>query len=349
MKNLKFLEINENSRIPKYKQIVDYIINNIASGKLKLDDKLPSINYLSEEFYLSRDTVEKAYNILKEKKVVTSIRGKGYYVTRTELLSKINVIFLINKLSSYKLRIYNSFVSALGTSAHTDLHIYHCDESLFLNLLKKNLGVYDYYVVMPHFKTEDSKHVSFSEEVIKAIKKIPLIQLVIIDNNKLEIEGEYIEIYQDFEDDIYTALKQGFDKIKKYNNLILAYPNKTLYPYPRRIQQGFTKFCVEHHLEFEIIDEVVEDMILKKGDLYITIEESDLVSIVKQIRENKLTIGEDVGLISYNDTPLKELLEISVVSTDFKAMGQTAAEMILEKKKGKIRNPFHFINRNSIV
>lgn len=37
----------------------------------------------SEEFYLSRDTVEKAYNILKERNVISSIRGKGYYITRT--------------------------------------------------------------------------------------------------------------------------------------------------------------------------------------------------------------------------------------------------------------------------
>lgn len=348
MKKFKFLEINEKSRIPKYKQIVDFIIYNISSGKLKVDDKLPSINYLSEEFYLSRDTVEKAYNILKEKKVVSSIRGKGYYVTRTELLSKINVLFLINKLSSYKLRIYNSFINTVGSTAHTDLHVYHCDENLFLNLLNKNMGAYDYYVIMPHFKTKDLKHASYSEKVIEAIQQIPLDRLVVIDNNKLEIKGDYVKIYQDFEDDIYKALEEGLDKISKYKNLILAYPENTLYPYPRRILHGFRKFCLNHSLEFEIIDEIVEDMILEKGDLFITIEESDLVSIVKQIRENEMTLGKDIGVISYNDTPLKELLGITVVSTDFKAMGETAGEMILNKEKGKIRNPFNFIDRKSI-
>jgi len=348
MEILEYIRINENSRIPKYKQIVDSIISNITSGHLKIDDKIPSINQLSEEFYLSRDTVEKAYNILKERRVITSIRGKGYYITRTSLISKQNILFLINKLSSYKLRIYNSFVDSIGSTAHTDLHIYHCDETLFLNLLNKNLGAYDYYVIMPHFKTEGLKHVSFTDEVLKAIKKIPKEKLVIMDNNKLETKGDIVEIHQNFQEDIYRALKEGLPKIKRYSNLILAYPEKSLYPYPKRILHGFQKFCVEFNFDFEIIDEIYEDMILKKGDLFITIEESDLVNLVKQIRASELELGNDIGIISYNDTPLKELLGITVVSTDFVAMGKTAATMIRNNEKGNIKNPFNFIDRNSI-
>ncbi|NNG10144.1 MAG: winged helix-turn-helix transcriptional regulator, partial [Arenibacter sp.] len=97
-----FIKIDEDSRIPKYQQIVDEIIHNISIGNLKMDDKIPSINTFSEEYLLSRDTVEKAYNILKERKVILSIRGKGYYIARTRLISKVNILFLINKLSSYK-------------------------------------------------------------------------------------------------------------------------------------------------------------------------------------------------------------------------------------------------------
>lgn len=345
---LAYIDINENSRIPKYKQIVDSIISNISKGNLKVDDKIPSINQLSEEYYLSRDTVEKAYNILKEKKVITSIRGKGYYITKTELISKLSVLFLINKLSSYKLRIYNSFVNSMGNNAHTDLHIYHCDETLFLNLLNKYIGGYDYYVIMPHFKTDSLRHISYTDEVLKAIERIPSDKLVLMDNNKIRTDKSIIEIHQDFQEDIYEALKQGLNKIKKYNNLILAYPEKSLYPYPKRILHGFRKFCVEFDFDFEIINEIYEDMILKEGDLFITIEESDLVNLVKQIRSSKLQMGKEIGVISYNDTPLKELLGITVVSTDFMQMGKTAAEMIIDHKKGNIKNPFNFIDRHSL-
>ncbi|WP_339917873.1 GntR family transcriptional regulator [Yeosuana marina] len=345
---LKFIVIDENSRVPKYQQIVDSIIHNISIGNLTIDQKIPSINLLSEEFYLSRDTVEKAYNILKERNIISSIRGKGYYITRTKLISKVNILFLVNKLSSYKMRTYNSFIDSIGANSHTDLHIYHCDESLFLNLLDKNKSAYDYYVIMPHFKTDDLKHVSFTDDVIKAIKKIPRDKLVVLDNIKLDVEGEVVEIYQDFENDIYTALKEGLPKIKKYEKLILVYPDKSVYPYPRRILHGFRKFCVEFNLDFEILDRVYEDIILKKGDLFITIEESDLVNLVKQIREDEFLLGKEIGIISYNDTPLKDLLGITVISTDFKMMGETAASMILNKKKGKVKVDFNFIDRASI-
>ncbi|MGB5820307.1 MAG: GntR family transcriptional regulator [Saonia sp.] len=344
----KHIKIDENSRIPKYRQIVDSIIHNISEGNLKMDQKIPSINMFSEEFYLSRDTVEKAYNILKERKIISSIRGKGYYITRTKLISKVNILFLINKLSSYKMRIYNSFINSIGGNSHTDLHIYHCDDSLFLNLLDKNMGAYDYYIIMPHFKTEGLNHLSYTDEVVDAIHKIPKQKLIIMDNNKLGLKGDFIEIYQDFENDIYYALKEGLAKISKYEKLILTYPEKAVYPYPKRILHGFRKFCVEHSIDFEILDEVYDDMILKKGDLFITIEESDLVNLVNQIRDKEFILGTDIGVISYNDTPLKELLGITVISTDFKVMGETAANMILNKEKGKIKNPFNFIDRSSI-
>lgn len=348
MEMFKYIRIEENSRIPKYKQIVDSIIYNISAGNLKMDEKIPSINMFSEEYLLSRDTVEKAYNILKERKVIISIRGKGYYIARTKLISKVNILFLINKLSSYKMRIYNSFINSIGGTSHTDLHIYHCEEELFLNLLEKNKSAYDYYVIMPHFKTEKLKHASFTPTVVKAINEIPKNKLVIMDNPIAEIKGAFVEIYQDFENDIYNALQDGLPKISKYDKLFIAYPESSIYPYPKRILHGFRKFCVEHSIDFEVLDEIYDDIILKKGDLFITISESDLVNLVNQIRDKEFDLGSEIGVISYNDTPLKELLGITCISTDFKAMGETAARMIMDKEKGKVKNPFRFVDRNSL-
>lgn len=345
MENLKHLAIDASSRKPKYLQIVDGIIGNIRDGHLRIDERLPSINNFSEEFYLSRDTVEKAYSILKEQKVIISVKGKGFYINRTALLSKINVLFMVNKLSTYKMRIYNSFVNELGANGHTDLNIYHCDESLFLNLWSKSVGAYDYYVIMPHFKKENLRHVTYTDKVITALKKVQKNKLLILDNQLLDTN--YRSIYQDFENDIYDALNNGFPKVKKYQKIILVFPTKTVYPYPKRILHGFRKFCVEHLLDFEIYDEIYDEMILKKGDLFITIEESDLISLLSQIKELSYELGKDIGVISYNDTPLKELFGITVISTDFKKMGETAADLILQKGKDSIKNPFNFIDRNS--
>ncbi len=343
-----FLTINENSSKPKYKQIVDAIIDKVSDGSLKVGEKIPSINELSEDSYLSRDTVEKAYRQLKEQKVIISVKGKGYYTAKTELISKVNIFFLINKLSSYKMEIYNSFIDNIGVNAHVNLFIYHYDESLFLNHIEKNLGGYDYYIITPHFKDERLNYTNFTAKALKAISKIPTNKLVILDRQIPEIKGEYINIYQNFKLDIYNALTDGILKLSKYKKMILVYPRISTYPYPKDIIQGFRKFCGEHNFEFEIIDKIYEDMDLKLLDCFVTISERDLVNLVKQIREQKLSLGKDVGIVSYNDTPLKELLGITVISIDFKAVGEKAAEMILKNKKGGFKSEFKLIERNSI-
>ncbi|MFD0990126.1 GntR family transcriptional regulator [Mariniflexile jejuense] len=348
MSQLIEIKINESSRVPKYKQIVDSIVNDIAKGKLKIGEKIPSINELSESCYLSRDTVEKAYKQLKEQKVIISVKGKGYYTSKTDLISKIQIFFMINKLSSYKMMIYNSFVNSVGINGHVTLSIYHCEESLFARTLERNLGAFDYYVIMPHFKTDELNHISTTDVVKDMIEKIPKDKLIILDNNKLDIKGNYGAVYQDFQDDIYDALKKGLEKLKNYDKLVLVYPSKSVYPYPLRIIHGFRKFCSKYNFDFEILDQVYDDMDLESKDAYVIIEENDLVNLVRQVRKKNLTLGKDIGIISYNDTPLKDLLGINVVSTHFKAMGETAAHMVLTNKKEKVKNVFEYIERNSI-
>ena len=343
-----FVTIDEKSSKPKYKQIVDAIIAKISDGTLKIGEKIPSINELSEDSYLSRDTVEKAYRLLKERKVIVSVKGKGYYTAKTDLISKVNVFFLVNKLSSYKMRLYNSFVNSMGVNAHVNLFIYHCDESLFLNLINKHLGGYDYYILMSHFKDEKMRYVDSNETILEAIRKIPTNQLILLDNQLPRITGDYINIYQDFKMDIYHSLNQGIDKLTKYKKLILVYPTKSEYPYPKDIILGFKKFCIEHLFNFEVIDQIYKDMEFDTPECFIVIDETDLVFLVKQTRERNLTLGKEIGVISYNETPLKELLGITVICTDFKEMGRTVAEMILQNKKAKLKNNFTFTDRNSL-
>jgi hypothetical protein len=120
---------------------------------------------------------------------------------------------------------------------------------------------------MPHFASQNSLHTSSTKAVEDAINKIPTQKLILMDNNNLTIKGNPIEIFQDFENDIYNALSSGLEQIRKYQKLILVYPEKTVYPYPRRILLGFRKFCVEFDIPYEVISEVYEEIVLR-GDLF---------------------------------------------------------------------------------
>jgi DNA-binding LacI/PurR family transcriptional regulator len=75
------------------------------------------------------------------------------------------------------------------------------------------------------------------------------------------------------------------------------------------------------------------------------------VNIVKKSREQLLKLGRDIGVISYNDTPLKEILAegITTISTDFQSMGRTIAGQILgTEDRIPIKNPFRMTLRKSL-
>ncbi len=348
MENKEYISIDESSRIPKYKQIIDSIKRGINDRKLLMGDKILSINGLSEKYNLSRDTVEKAYNFLRSQNIIVSVKGKGYYVSKTDLAIEINVLFILNKLSTYKMHIFNAFVETLGkASAKVDLDIYHCEVDVFKNIVEKKKDLYDYFVIMPHFRNDGFRHVGCPPEIEKCISEIPSKKLIILDREIKSLSSSIGMVVQDFTMDIYNALKSGLDQLSKYRKVILVYPQKAIYPYPQEIVFGFKKFCRQHKFDYEILDEIYDSMELQIRDLYITIQEEDLVNLVKQVRDRHYKLGEDIGIISYNDTPLKELLGISVITTDFREMGKLAGEMILKKEFSKIKNKFNMVNRFS--
>jgi DNA-binding LacI/PurR family transcriptional regulator len=87
-----------------------------------------------------------------------------------------------------------------------------------------------------------------------------------------------------------------------------------------------------------------------KGDAFLAVSDQDLIELLKLCKLNKWDPGKDIGIISYDETPLKEILAggISVISTDFKKMGETAAEMLKEGIRSKIENPCLFLARKSL-
>jgi DNA-binding LacI/PurR family transcriptional regulator len=66
--------------------------------------------------------------------------------------------------------------------------------------------------------------------------------------------------------------------------------------------------------------------------------------------EMNFRLGADFGIVSFNDTMLKEVVAggITTISTDFRKMGETLAGMIAEKKKGQTANPAALIRRKSL-
>lgn len=77
-----FENINIDSSVAVYAQIENQVQFAIASGKLKADDRLPSVRELSEKINANPNTVAKAYRDLEVMGLVYTRRGMGVYINK---------------------------------------------------------------------------------------------------------------------------------------------------------------------------------------------------------------------------------------------------------------------------
>lgn len=338
MKNI--IAIEANSSKPKFQQLIEYIINAIEEGELVKGKQLPSINEVSQTFGMARMTVAKAYDELREKGIITSHHGKGFYVSNTDTRSQLNIFVLFDALTPYKEILYDNLVAELGEDVSVNIFFHHHNFKVFENLIVNHLGSYNYYVVMPHF----------NEDVSNILQKIPKEKLLILDIDVPSFGTDYSILYQDFKKNIYSGLNEAKPLIQKYETFSLVLSSKSFQYTPVGIIQGFEKFCNENQIAYEIISDLEEEEHLQKDHAYLVFRENDLVRFINWANKKGWKLGQDIGLISYDDTPIKEILAegVSVISNDFSLMGKRAAQMILSRQKGRFVNKSYFIKRNSL-
>ena len=74
------IQINPQSGVPVYRQIMDQIKYYIAAGTLKAADQLPSIRELAQTLSVNPTTAVKAYSELEHEGVIEMKHGKGAFV-----------------------------------------------------------------------------------------------------------------------------------------------------------------------------------------------------------------------------------------------------------------------------
>jgi len=332
---MKIINVVTSSTLPKYKQIVFSIEAAISDNRLKKNDKLPSVNKVSLEFSISRDTVLLAYDELKKRGIIYAILGKGYYVKSVEFSFEQRIFLLFDELNIFKEDIYTSFLEKMNNTAQIDIFFHHFNIEMVKKLINESNGDYSKYIIMP----------TNLVGVADLIKILPKQDVYILDQTNSDLK-EYPSIHQNFVKDMYDALLEGKVLLHKYKKLILIFPG---FREPLGMKIGFEKFC----LDFSFPNEIITDFNareIQNGDVYIIPDDRDLVRVVEQGKLQKLKLGSDFGIISYNETPLKKVVEngITTISTDFNEMGALLAEMILENKKIQIENKNKLIIRNSL-
>jgi DNA-binding transcriptional regulator YhcF (GntR family) len=333
--NMKVINVQKNQGIPKYKQIIYSIEKTIEEGNLKKDERLPSINKVCLEFSLSRDTVLQAYEELKKRGIIYAILGKGYYIKSTEVRIKQRIFLLFEELNIFKEDLYNSFLENIGKDVQVDIFFHHFNLQVFQKLINDSNGNYTKYIIMP----------TNLVGAAAIIETLPVNEVYILDQTNPELKS-YPAVFQNHLKDIYNGLVKGKSRLIKYKKLIMIFPG---FREPLGMKIGFENFCKDFAFDYEIITEF-KNKEIKKGEVYVIPSDRDLVQVIEKAKLQELKLGDDYGIVSYNETPLKKIVEngITTISTDFEAMGKILAQMILKGNKEQIENKSALIIRNSL-
>lgn len=337
--------INTSVSIPVYKQVISQIEQKIISGEFAPGYQLPSMNELAGELEISKETIKKAYSVLRDKGVIEPRQGKGFYVKGLEEERPLRILLLFDKLSSYKQVLFQSFMDRIGNAAEVTIRIHGQNLDVFEFFIDEDVDNFDYYVVTPHFPLDPASQ----KRMMKLLKRFPNRKLILVDKNVPELSGNYGAVYQDFSYDITYALSEGLPKLKEFARLnVMIMPNSL---YSGQIKKAVSDFCHENGLRVEFYHGVSEDMI-RPNEVYLMLNsqhDAGLLTLSRIARKLGLKIGEEISVISYNDSPVNEIIlnGLTSVSTDFKQMGQVAAQMILDKTMSKVKCDFRLIRRST--
>lgn len=80
MKPLNII-ISNSSNLPIYQQIMNQIKDSILRGEVNSGEAVPSIRELAKELRISVITTKRAYDDLEKEGFLTSVAGKGFFVT----------------------------------------------------------------------------------------------------------------------------------------------------------------------------------------------------------------------------------------------------------------------------
>jgi len=334
------ISLNEKSAIPKYMQVADSIVEAINDGEIEAAQFLPSLNQLNFNLEVSRGTARKIYHYLKIKGVLDSVPGKGYYLKETPLKKNRRVFLLFNQLSPQNDGIYDALTSALGDDTIVDLDVYNNDYFLFRKIMRQVQSAYSHYVIMPHFQETDMT-------VYSSINQFHKGQLIILGKKPQGILGKYASVLENHEKNIYQVMEKALLLLRKYHTIKIVQPMDNYFPI--EILNGLKRFCTIHNFAFCTVNDF-RSALISEGEVFITLSEEDLIVLIEKIRLLKLAAGNQVGVISYHETPIKKIVlnGITTISADAQQTGHMIAQLIKEKSYTHLEVPFHLTVRPSL-
>ena len=332
----KIKELGQFSTLSKHEHIVDGLIHAIDEQLLERGDQLPSINKMSEEIGYARKTIVKAYEDLKARGIVESKNYIGYFVASTVTTQKLKVALLLYAFHAFQESFYNALRDEISEGVQLDVFFHHNNPEIFSAIVDNIARKYGKYIIAP----------IESASTIETLKQIPPQNLIIADRF-VDFGTKCCYVVQEFEQATLNTLRELKPSISRFNKFMLFFNDNA--DYPVGVKNAFLSFVEEESIPHEVAN-AYRQKFLKKGMVYLLINDNELWELLKDCKAAGLTPGIDVGILSHNDSAVKELVEggITTFSTDFKTMGRIVAQSLYKEEVFKKVIPTSLIKRQTL-
>jgi DNA-binding transcriptional regulator YhcF (GntR family) len=336
-KNLSLLSVEESSSMPKYMQIVNIILSDIDNGIFKRGEMIPSINETSSEFYISRDTVEKAYKKLKEMGAVCSVRGKGYFVASSSKGQSMKILLISEYLGSETKYLYELLKTTLNKFEETEVFIHAGNPDFLCKSIQTHIGLYDYYVLL-------SNPECHSDKMKEALELIPSSKLIYIQKSIIS-SREVAASFEYDESQLRKQLESMFEVFYRYDKIYMGTPEKVFF---NPLYIGILNFFFDNKIKVEILPDL-DALEVNKGELFIPGCDEELYAILNKCSSNNFIPGREVGVIGLTNSPLIEFIGggITVLCTDFNQICRGVISVIRGEIKETVGVGYKFVRRAS--
>lgn len=337
---VKYLrEVDFNSRLPKYRQVILAITRDVRKAILRPGDKIPSINEASSECYLSRDTVEKAYKELSRRGVIRSVPGKGFFVSETVFENPLRILLVFDRLDDSRWKLYHALNQCLGEAELTMMSYEHNYRMLTLSL-QEHQDDFDFFIVIPHF-------FAYQDDLRKAFTSVAPERLIVLTHAVDGLDDQTSQFTFDRRVAWEQALKEAEERLVKYKRMVLYFPED--FSFPQEILEAVEAFCESSQMPLKVQQDW-DPRKVQTGDVCLVLEDETLSSLLELTGERELQPGKDIGIVSFDDNPLKEALAggIATLGYDYLEIAELTATRIETGNPLSHHFPLQWNLRNSL-
>lgn len=334
--------------------LIETILGDLASGILKIGDRLPGERILGETYGMSRMTVRQSIQHLINEGILSRTQGKGTYIINSpDSLKNSDVENVSN----------NVFVFLPGTTFFTNGEQNLAVKRGVLEAVHDKMAPLGFQISIKYFYTTDGLSKSINDCVArdKAAKFViwyvesPKNKQTLKKLNKEHVDYVLVDSYQSDVLCDYAVTENvnggyaGIEHLYKQGHQKIAFvsfdiKNSSIRDREKGVLEAYKKFGLKDgaiiRAPFQCKDKeliAIAEEIIKGGfSAFFVFTDDMAIKLMRYLMEKGYQVPGDIAVVGYDDIDMSKYIipSLTSVAQDFYKMGECAAEIIIEKLNG---------------